>query len=33
MKVEFQYLIIFLTIIVSIFMIMMTGKDNDDAKK
>jgi len=33
MKVEFQYLIIFLTIIVSIFMIMMTGKGNDDAKK
>lgn len=33
MRVEFQYLIIFLTIIVSIFMIMMTGKDNDNAKK
>lgn len=33
MKVEFQYLIIFLTIIVSIFMIMMTGKDDDNAKK
>jgi hypothetical protein len=33
MKVEFQYLIIFLTIIVSIFMIMMTGKNNDNAKK
>lgn len=33
MKVEFQYLIIFLTIIVSIFMIMMTGKNDDNAKK
>lgn len=33
MKVEFQYLIVFLTIIVSIFMILMTGKENDNAKK
>lgn len=33
MRVEFQYLIIFLTIIVSIFMIMMTGKNDDNEKK
>lgn len=33
MKPEIEYLIFFLTLLLSVFFIMLTGKENDNGKK